>query len=630
MAELDLVILNRSAGGYAPEGLFFEARIRGFSAPERLDRTAYDPSFHELRYRWTIRQSGTEQSQRRSAKVVNLPQAHNDTATAYGKRIGHVFTEPGDYTVSCEARDSDGAVAQTSLTLSVGSADRVFPGAQTILVDTSGRGAPERYGGAQVVNSLSAAAAQAGRLGGPARILMARGQVHVIERLRLDQGSSGLLLGAFGSGPPPVLAKNTPQAAVLVSGRFQGDLRIAGLDFQGFWDSTSESGPRLDCLTFQPRNTALHSTITDCRFSGWNKAIFCALDNDRSGLPIATYIHDSEITNWADYGIFVPHCPGAYFSLTGSVVAQHEEALMGGPKDAEHNHHGPLRLTWAGHAYIAACDMFSRTGWSPNRNLPSEQPCIRWNTSMRAGTSGVIERVAMEGGSQNLVVMNAGVPPQHYLTNLVVEKCLMVGNATSNRHSTTHTTGLTLRNILAIKPNAPPVASRWDAFLRCVLEEEWTYLDPNAPIRAYSNTVVTLLDEVNRTGRELRLVAGIEEFEIFSNENNVLIAPNAVQPGQEETGRAPLPLETAGGLWRPRYRGTRFRPSRITQGVGQLQMNEAFATPEDGAVALYLPVRGSALHESAMGTVAIDDFFGQLRPEAASRGAFEPEQRTDP
>ncbi|MEL6518680.1 MAG: hypothetical protein AAFQ39_13260, partial [Pseudomonadota bacterium] len=387
-----------------------------------------------------------------------------------------------------------------------------------------------------------------------------------------------------------------------------------------------ETGPRADCIAHHARESPFYTVITDCDFSGWSITVFCAQDANNVGLPIATYLHDCAITNWGDYGLLQPDGPGSFLSVTATAIAQHPEAHMGGPKDALHNHHGPMRLGWPGRVYIGACDMFSRTGWSPNAGYPSEQPCIRWNTSMRPGTSGVIERMAMEGGEVNLSLTNAGVPPNHHLTNLVVEKCLMVGNATTHHHVLTHTNGLTLRNVLAIKPNAPRVTSPWHAFLRYDHRDGFVFVDTNAPIRAYSNTVVTLLDEINREGRDLGVVVDLEAFEVFGDENNVLIAPNTSHALSEETGRAPVPIETVTGVWRPRYLGVRHRPSRVTEGRSQLAMDDTYATPQDGAVALYIPSIGSTLHESAMGTVAIDDFFGRIRPALSSRGAFEPDR----
>lgn len=626
MADVTLHILNRSSDGLAPEGLFFEARISGFEVSEQLAPTAYDPSFHDLRYHWQITRDGDPHSPQQSTRLTNLPLAHNDTNTAYGKRIGHVFTQAGTYLVTCYVRNSDGVEARANLSVTIGDPALAFPGGRTLLVDTSGRGDPA-YAGAQILPDLTSALAQAARLGAPARVLLARGQVHVTESVSLDRDHRGLWLGAFGpdTRPPPVLTQQDDRPMMRIAARYQGVTRISGIRFQGFWDSTTETGIRADCLTFLPRDTPNYTLIHDCDFDGWSKAVFCALDNDRVGLPITTYLHDCTITNWGDYGIFVPNQPGAFLSLTAVAVTQHEAALMGGPKDAQHNHHGPLRLTWPGRVYIGASDFFSRNGWSPNRDRPSEQPCIRWNTSMREGTSGVVERVAMEGGETTFAATNGGVPPDHHVTNLLVEKCLMVGSASTYQHAMTHTNGLTMRNVLAIKPNRPLVTSRWHGFLRCEHHDDFNFIDPNAPIRAYSNTIATLLDDTNRMERDLLTVWGADEFEIFSDENNVLIAPNTAHRNAEDPGRAPETIETIAGTWRPRYRGLRFQASRITQGVAQLELDESYGTPENGSVGFYLPDPRSDLAGSAMGTIAVDDFFGRIRRDPESRGAFEPE-----
>ena len=624
---ITIEIVDRSGDGLAPEGIFFEARTDGFEVPQRLLPTEYDPSFHDLRYHWVITRDGAAPVARQSQRLRNLPLVHNDTNTAFGKRIGHVFTEPGRYLVTCIVRDSDGLEALASLPVTIDDPETAFPGPLTILVDPSGRGDRD-YIGAPIVGDPLTAAALAAEQSAPVRILLARGQVFETPRIAFGQRHHGLWLGAFGpeNRPPPVLTKTTTEDdVILIGSRYQGMVRISGITFRGPWDSTRETGLRVNAIGYHWRETPHYTVITDCDFDGWNMAVYCPPDKERTGVPLSTYLHDCTITNWGDYGVYVPDQPAGHLSITACTIAQHEEARMGGPKQAPFNHHGPIRISWTGRVYMAACDLFSRNGWSANDGRPSDQPCIRWNSSMREGTSGVIERVAMEGGEVNFVASNAGVEPNHYLSNLLVEKCLIVGSSTTHLHVLTHTNGLTLRNLLAIKPNRPAVTSQWHGFAHCLHHDNFNFLDPDAPIRVYSNTIVTLLDDENRQNRDLRAVWGIEEFEVFSNENNVLIAPNTAHPRAEDPGASPREIETIAGVWRSRYQGVRYGPSTITGGAAQLEMDRRFATPNDGSVGFYIPAPSSAISRTAMGTVAIDDFFGRIRQDPESRGAFEPE-----
>ncbi|MEO1308743.1 MAG: hypothetical protein AAFV38_12685, partial [Pseudomonadota bacterium] len=93
-------VLDQSANGIAPEGVFLQANFADADVAQDLNRLNYDPSFHRTRVRWTFTKQGESYAPQASDKVVNLPAAFNDTNTAYGKRVGHVFTEPGTWIIA--------------------------------------------------------------------------------------------------------------------------------------------------------------------------------------------------------------------------------------------------------------------------------------------------------------------------------------------------------------------------------------------------------------------------------------------------------------------------------------------------------------------------------------------------
>ena len=620
MARITITPTRRSRDALSPDAVFFRAEVTDAGVPEADPRQAYDPSFHDLLYVWDFGDPGAV-----SDKVVNLPAVHNDLNRAYGKEVAHVFSRPGPHRVRCQLYSADGVfLAEDSHEIFVGDPERFFVGARTILVDPAGRGDPTRYRDAQVVATLEAAIARLAALGAEGRILLKRGQRYPISaRITLGGGLANFRLGAWGTGARPVLEAvqggQYDNILMFVGHRFANDCVLEGIGFQGLWDSTTESGQQITLFAGMQTNDKYY-LLSDCTFTGSGTA--ATLTDVEPQTRSAFTLHNCDITNWGDYGVYV----GRYslhqqIALVGSAIHQHPRALMGGgnTKDGRRNQHGPVRLVNGGQTYIACCDLFSRNGWSGGA-IGADQPCLRWNSNTAQTRSrGVVERVAMEGGFVIVAISDATRQDRRYGTNFVMDKCLLVGTARSRKGVDLEYTGTTIRNCLYVQPDRPLVTEVWRAVFSGRHDARASYADPGWPVALYSNTIVNRMSAASSAGEALRVSEFIDDFEVFSDENNVLYTPNAPQQMREDPGLAEHVLATVGGVWQTRYLG----PSYVNRGAGaQIRPDRRFATPE-GTVFAHPPRPGSAVIDTAMGHTAVDDFVGRLRTDPPDRGAFE-------
>jgi len=617
-------ILRRSSLLIAPEAIFFQASVADAGVPMRDPARSYDPSFHDLTYVWDF---GDADGVAASDKVMNLPDRHNDLNRAYGKRVAHVFTRSGSFQVTCRLFDPEGRqIAENTLNVAVGDAARFYAGSRTILVDPDGNGDP-RHPNAQVARSLDQAMGALEALGAPGRVLMRRGRVFQQPRtLAVRRGVAGFHLGAFGDGPRPVLAAQRgasyeQNALIQVTGNYAGDTVIEGIALQGLWDATTETGQQVTLVAgLQTQNKTY--LMTDCTLSG--AGIGVILSNVRPDTRSAMTIHNCDITAWGDYGLLMGRATtDQHLAIIGTAVHQHEEAMMGGgsTRDGQRNQHGPIRIAHGSTTYIACCDLFSRNGWSDTRGgIGADQPCLRWSTATRPTRSaGVVERVAMEGGIAMVTVGNVLPDQPVYATNVLFDKCLLVGTARTRRVFDIEYSGVTIRNCLIIRPDTPMVSERWIGAFTHRWDETALYPDRDWPVQIYSNTIVNLMSETTRNDAVLAVSTDIDEFPIFRDENNLHYAPNAPSQTIEDAQLLEEPMRTVGGTWRSRYRGVRHQD----RGAGaQLQMDTRFATP-DGAVRVYAPGPNSPAIDTAMGRAAADDFWGTPRGDLPDRGAFE-------
>ncbi|MEM1361676.1 MAG: PKD domain-containing protein [Pseudomonadota bacterium] len=616
--EVQISILRRSHHLVAPDAIFFRASVQQEGVAESRDVTRYDPSYHQLRYAWDFGDTGAA-----SDKVVNLPRAHNNLNTAHGKEVAHVFQRAGRYDVRCTVHGPDGLIGEDVLRVSVDDPTRVFAGDRTVLLDPTGAGDPEKYPQARVVRDWDQAftAAPAGPTG-VSRLLIRRGFRYTrTQTQRLTWQNGSLHIGAFGEGPPPVIDLIGGEMVFDVAGNFNDDVVFSGLDLQGPWNAATETGAvggrRLNGIRSFHGNQRM-VLINDCLFSGFDTALWLIDDPDNPDASAFT-LNNSTITNWANYGIYTGVNMGSFIAVLGSNISQMPEALQGGgPKDGTRNDHGPVRIAGTGFFHMDACDLFSRNGWTRLAEVPADQPCLRWNTNARPGSRGIVSRTAMEGGFTIVGLRDENGNGPRFLSNLVMEKCLLVGTATTISAIALQFTGQTVRNNIIIMPDVPSAAIDWQAMIQGQNGQNAEgQMNPTAPVEVYSNTLIQ-----KRSPQHQRQVMDetwdLEDFALYSYENNLFATPNmgamsSGEPGLELTGGA---LETVAGQWVPRFLGLRYQPQRTS-------MDSRYQTPRD-QVSDLRPQDGTAGADDAMGSSAIDDFFGRLRnPDRPDRGAVE-------
>jgi hypothetical protein len=624
IGRVDVSILKRSALSVAPETVFFRARITAPGLSEAADRGRYDESFHKPLYIWDFGDPGAV-----SDKVVNLPRAHNDLNRAHGKEVAHVFTRPGRHRVRCTAYAPDGAlIGEDAMDVDVGDPARVFAGEQTVLLDPAGRGDPGRYPDAQVVTGWNDGWDALRELEAPGRFLLKRGTtLRLTEPLRISRDLPNAYLSAWGEGARPVLSADNDEALIIVNHHFAGDAVFRGLALRGGWDSTTETGTQVPGLmTDQTHDRTV--LADDCTFTGFGITFFVRnpADGGRHGTLCA--LHNCDITNWGDYGVYTGGNLDQFLAFLGTAIHQHPEAFMGGGgrKEGDTNQHGPIRISHGGHTHISACDLFSRNGWSMATGIAADQPCLRWSTGQdeqaETRSSCVVERTAMEGGFDIVAVRDQNNRGPYYGTNFVMDKCLLVGTARTKggrpcgadrHHRAQHDHGAA-RHADADQPlgglgdprhrqsrpgqNDPPTR-------RDLCQHDGQPDERHQPRRAHA----------------LAAERDIDLFETFSFENNLVFAPNATGQQPEDPRLSGDPMVTVGGVWSQRYLGPRYR-DLIGRGA-QMTLDSALRHAHRAALAASsrCPARRHAT--DASGRVPVDDFYGRPRSEDPERGAQE-------
>jgi hypothetical protein len=296
------------ATAIAPYYAHFRIGVTGASVAEPAGPGPYDPTHNDLVYVTTFGDPGAA-----SDKVVNLPAVWNDLNTAYGKHPAHVFTEPGNYTVTTHVYELDGTfVGSDTLEVVVQDPDLVCTGARTILVDPDGQG-DAAHPGATVVTSISAALSALDAQTQYSRVLLRRGKIFEMSNgISLTNAYPNARFGAYGTGAKPVWrpsASNslagTPATEnvgrfIYLPGSCNYDVVFEGIRFEGRWNTENRTGNGYNCITWDYGNSQRQLLVTDCEFTGWFQTL--AAIGAASTPPHRFCIHNTLATNWQDYG----------------------------------------------------------------------------------------------------------------------------------------------------------------------------------------------------------------------------------------------------------------------------------------------------------------------------------------
>jgi plastocyanin len=263
-----LSILDRSNLQVAPEGVFFRASVSDASVTEDSNRANYDPSWHDVTYVWNFGDVHAV-----SDKVVNVAAAHNDLNTGYGKEVGHTFTRPGAYTVTCDAYGPSGYIGRGTTSVTVGDPDALFTGSRTILVGS----ADANYPGAQVVANINAARELVNNQASTHRILIQKGHVET-SNMGWVAGASypNIYVSTYGTGArPQITFTNTGFGVFGGWVEFSGkDIVVQGIDATGIWDPQTETGPRAPTFIYGQPLTNASIVVDDCYIRDMGMGIY--------------------------------------------------------------------------------------------------------------------------------------------------------------------------------------------------------------------------------------------------------------------------------------------------------------------------------------------------------------------
>ena len=516
-----IITAKRSNLHLAPEGITFEATVKGFDTPGPRGRKAYNPQLHEIHYIWDFGDPGEY------TVPVNLVSEHRNANVAYGPIVSHVYRKAGTYTVTLEAVEpSSGKISKTTYKVVVGDPDRAFAGRETFFVDSGGdyRGAPA---GSVGFSSLDAAL-NAARKGGPLkRIMLRRGQIFPTNsiRMRRDYGSLYFCASPGKGRKPQVMWKPGQHIQFFwindVDAGKTKDFVFTNIRFQGPWNSTTETGtPRVSGI-YTGEKRPSYILIDGCEFDGFSISISIVKSAAKNDMLI---LNDTVITNWQDYGIF--EAQQGYTSVLGCRITQHVNALSGGPKDWSHNRHGCIRIQKGGKFVMDGCDLFSRNGWFENvKGWHTSQSCLRWNQLAVKGALANIQRCTGEGGWQVFAIstMKKSIVPN--LQNAIVDKCLLIGGMMSSSVLRINYGGTTVRNCVMIHSDIRrDISPIYDPAAFIALEDLGTNRANTAgEIRIYNNTFVNLMQAGHYHSQE-NLPAAIFSNSGFTKSCAIIVA----------------------------------------------------------------------------------------------------------
>lgn len=621
--------MNRSDHRVAPEAVFFDTVLSGFDTNTASRIEDYDPSYHDKVYLWDYGESYIYTA---PTQVIAMDAAdggnRTDSRYSRGPLGAHVFRTPGQHTVRLVVIEpSSGKVGFGTLQVSVGDPDAFHAGRSTLFVDTTGsyRNAPD---GAQRFKSLTSAFAALNAAVTPHRIVLERGQAHMIDsalEFRPPGNGAGVSLrieALAGTDARPVIkASDNFSGSQLILDRtyrqgngFDAGSTFKGLELRGTWDVTTETGDwGINGITFGDFK-ANHCLLDDCEIKNINMGVRTIYQGTATRNNNVICVNDTVISDWSNYG-WLDGEPG-HTCILGSRFSQNPDAISGGPHGGRHNHHGPYRTSKPNTTVILSSDFFSATGWSLIGSIQAVQPAIRWNTSPDTGSSAQLnmQSCAVESARCPIIISAAGSSFKSRLVNAIIEGTIAVAGFAATRVIGVTHGGVTIRNNILVfssaEYDATPIGGqsrRPHAFVSTPTNGRGNGTDAKnltGPMNIYNNTLINLSDAgAADVYQDVKM-----GFETWNVVNNLIHEPNV---GTPNTPYMPLASSVA---FTPRYKG--YRPDAST-------LYTAYANPTD-SVSIWVPKIGSpALGAALKDPNACTDFRGNLRPEPPSIGALE-------
>lgn len=416
--------------------------------------------FHEIEYRWDFGDptAGTWSAGAQSG--VNSKNA------AVGPMAGHVFETSGTYIVSLTASDGTATSTKTR-TVTVGNADTVFSGTNTICFSTGAdfTGCP---GGATTATVATFASAAASAAPGK-RVLLRKGDTFTASAtvtIAASDTGSPWIVGAFGSGANPIIQRtagfNTDVAVLNLSGAStptMKDIRLMDLTFdgslatlpiQGLALGTNGGVDQVTVLRLTANSLRLMVDIVDSLLNGgsytahhiWDQwaVVDGSVTNPPTGTaststwPYMSYMSGERLFyagNSADLngGAAVGVSHVARFTYLGKSIISNNSLLRPGPSEHALKLHGP---DWS-------------SGVAPTGQV--------WANSYCAGYTckNVISDNKLQAGAGTTWIMAIGTEDtssEHHLQDHIIERNWVIAGAGTQRGiNYWHTYG-TIRNNL--------------------------------------------------------------------------------------------------------------------------------------------------------------------------------------
>lgn len=616
----------------APEGMNFDLTLSGFDNNTPANPENPDPSFTNYVF-WDYGDSYT------FTAPEQVQTANMDSRYSRGPLGSHTYRAAGNYVVRvCVIEPSSGKIGIGTLNIggasadtpAVGDPDTLYTGAATLFVSTNSDFTNKPAGAAEYTSVQSAVSAMISATA-PRRVMLERGQTHTATGVFSNRSYGTVTADALsfriearpGGGAKPIFTTTHTGLQINDSVRngsnptINSDFIISGIDARGPWDSTTETGNAID-FALVGSNGSTYSCVDACEFDGWGIALYF-FTTDSTARSI---INDTIITNWQNYGYYEASAQ-SFLAVTGCRIAQHVDALGGGPRNAPklYNHHGPIRCGRTPKALFWASDLFSNTGWFQQASIFDPQPALRVVSEPRKGARFNVGACVLESGGVPLAIANSAASLDQPVNGLV-DGNLLLGGWRSGQFISMQYGGCTIRNNFLVKANVQRNGSAVGGPSRYVSQGFIHFSrsgfgsatdNQTTPTLIYNNSFINLMNAANDPDGD----GATAIISIGSNgsgfvrtvENNILHEPNR---GTPNTPYAPL---TSVFAFTPRYKGYRD--------YNQPTLNTTFATPADSG-RIWLPQVGSpALGNALPEPNAAVDFSGGKRPEPPSIGATE-------
>lgn len=595
----------------APAAIHFEVNVDDFDTQEPVVDGDFDPTVHNIQYRWSFGDAGTQHLS------SDLPAELRDANTAYGKIVGHLFETPGSYTVTCEAFEpvsGKSAVATTQITI----ADRsdVFAAQDINYVDPDGQftAAPV---GARQFTSLNAFLneLEAGDYSTPQIVYLRRGVSHPLSDVNWT-GSAQIPSTVIMSDPATggSNAVLTPSSSNAVTWLLQdcdpaatADLSFYQVDFQGDWDTTTETGNSKIGFSTSGSNPPDRTQFVRCKFSGFSTAL---APSGAMNLAVA----NCEFTNWQSYAMNMSTM-GGHTMLVGNTIKQSPTALAGGPKVSPgFNDHGPVRWFSCTRPVILGNHMVSRNGWFENIDAyQTIQPCVRFLTGgAGAGANrfckGNVQGNIFEGGEIVFSASTTNGGSEAALTSTTFERNIVVGCWFTRYPLYVRHGGFCTRNNLFIRPDVlqPNTSFQTFSFVRFADPDESNYNPLSYPQRVEGNTIINLAsdDKAPSGSANVAAISDAASGYAITQQANFIHQPNLGTPNTPYTLIDDTPRFT------PEYDGYRSRYQRY---LSTYEAEAGGAVPNGGSFSVPYAAINPALTQAAVNENPIPQLTHEIK-----------------